>query len=40
MVLARLSRNSLMYLSLAINYEESKQFHNDGLILEREVPLK
>lgn len=37
--LAKLCRNSLMYLSLAIEYEESQK-ENDGLVLPREVPLK
>ncbi|MBW5798744.1 LA2681 family HEPN domain-containing protein [Halomonas elongata] len=37
--LAKLCRNSLMYLSLAIEYEESQK-ESDGLVLPREVPLK
>ncbi|MGP9656072.1 LA2681 family HEPN domain-containing protein [Halomonas sp. AOP35-4E-18] len=37
--LAKLCRNSLMYLSLAIEYEE-RQKESDGLVWEREVPLK
>lgn len=37
--LAKLCRNSLMYLSLAIEYEESQK-ETDGLVLPREVPLK
>lgn len=37
--LAKLCRNSLMYLSFAIEYEE-RQKESDGLVLSREVPLK
>lgn len=37
--LAKLCRNSLMYLSLAIEYEE-RQKESEGLVWEREVPLK
>ncbi|WP_223111483.1 LA2681 family HEPN domain-containing protein [Billgrantia pellis] len=37
--LAKLCRNSLMYLSLAIEFEESQK-ESDGLVIPREVPLK
>lgn len=37
--LAKLCRNSLMYLSLAIEYEESQK-ESDGLVVSKEVPLK
>lgn len=37
--LAKLCRNSLMYLSLAIEYEE-RQKESDGFVWAREVPLK
>lgn len=41
MDLARLVRNTIMYLSLAINFEERlKKDHNDALIFEKSVPLK
>lgn len=40
MNLARLARNSLMYLSLAVHYEEKNKPVDDMLILRREVPLK
>lgn len=40
MNLARLVRNSLMYLSLAVHFEESNKPESDDLTLEREVPLR
>ncbi|MGE4314534.1 LA2681 family HEPN domain-containing protein [Acinetobacter sp.] len=41
MDLARLVRNSIMYLSLAIHFEETQKLdHDDDLILEKTVPLK
>lgn len=39
MQLIGLARNSIMYLSLAINFEERKK-PKEGIYLEREVPLK
>lgn len=40
MTLMRLARNSIMYLSLAIHFEERNRIDNDALVLPREVPLK
>ena len=40
MTLMKLARNSIMYLSLAIHFEEQNKPDNDGLIMFREVPLK
>jgi hypothetical protein len=39
MQLIGLSRNSIMYLSLAIHFEERK-LPKDGIYMPREVPLK
>lgn len=39
MQLIGLARNSIMYLSLAIHFEERKR-PNDGIYMQREVPLK
>ncbi|ENU81142.1 hypothetical protein F975_01003 [Acinetobacter sp. ANC 3789] len=40
MHLTRLARNSLMYLSLLVQYEEKNKPRDGKLVLEREVPLK
>jgi transcription antitermination factor NusA-like protein len=40
MELIRLIRNSLMYLSLAVHYEEREKSIDNDLILSREVPIK
>lgn len=40
MHIARLVRNSLMYLSLVVHYEEKNKSVSDKFILQREVPLK
>lgn len=40
MMLMKLARNSIMYLSLAIHIEEQNQLDTDKLIMHREVPLK
>lgn len=40
MTLMRLTRNSIMYLSLAVRYEENKKQIKEELVLPREVPLK
>lgn len=40
LTLARLIRNSLMYLSLAVHLEESWREGEDKLVLSRFVPLK
>jgi len=40
MTLMKLARNSIMYLSLAIHFEEKGKPKNDALIMSREVPLR
>lgn len=40
MDLVRLVRNSLMYLSFAVQFEEKMKPQPEGLILQREIPLK
>ncbi len=40
MELIRLVRNSLMYLSLAVHYEEREKLIGNDLILSKEVPIK
>lgn len=40
MTLMRLVRNSIMYLSLAIHFEEQKKTDDDAFVISKDVPLK
>jgi len=40
MTLMKLARNSIMYLSLAIHFEQKNELDDDDIIIHREVPLR